>query len=213
MPAATTADLNAQRILYWTWTLIDLSNTYLLLHGISCSWCFVPPVVQLLYIIFNNSNFNSNLWERMRASESIRFSMPWLSRYSLHSHHITVVPHFFRSASTKSASLALRPYQESCLDACIDALKAGQTRIGVSLPTGSGKTTIFISLLSRIQPPPNRPKATRSLIVVNGIELARQSAAQVKVLFPDWSVEIEQGVKHNASGMADVYVCLAFTRI
>ena len=146
---------------------------------------------------------------------SLASLMPWLSRYSLpapKSHHITAVSHLFRSASTKSASLApilLRPYQESCLDACTDALKAGQTRIGVSLPTGSGKTTVFISLLSRIQPPENRLKATRSLIVVNSIELARQSAAQVKALFPDWSVEIEQGVKHNASGKADVYVCLA----
>jgi ATP-dependent helicase IRC3 len=44
------------------------------------------------------------------------------------------------------------------------------------------------------------------LIIVNSIELARQAANQVQNLFPNWSVEIEQGVKHKASGFADVYV-------
>jgi hypothetical protein len=28
----------------------------------------------------------------------------------------------------------------------------------------------------------------------------------VEALFPEWVVEIEQGVKHKASGLADVYV-------
>ncbi|KAF5385447.1 hypothetical protein D9757_005321 [Collybiopsis confluens] len=99
-------------------------------------------------------------------------------------------------------NIALRPYQEFCIQACEDALKAGSSRIGVSLPTGSGKTTCFISLLSRI-PPPSKT-ASRALIIVNSIELARQSAEQVARLFPSWSVEIEQGVKHQASGTSDV---------
>ncbi|KAJ4486068.1 P-loop containing nucleoside triphosphate hydrolase protein [Lentinula aciculospora] len=100
----------------------------------------------------------------------------------------------------------LRPYQEHCLQACEDALNAGSSRIGCSLPTGSGKTTVFISLLSRISPPSLNPRATRSLIIVNSIELARQSAEQVARLFPSWTVQIEQGVKHQASGSADVTV-------
>ena len=88
----------------------------------------------------------------------------------------------------------------------MEALQTGHTRLGVSLPTGSGKTTVFVSLLSRILPPPENPTAQRSLIIVNSIELAQQSAAQVARLFPDWTVEIEQGSKHVASGYADVYV-------
>lgn len=104
--------------------------------------------------------------------------------------------------------VVLRPYQESCLDACTAALESGCSRIGVSLPTGAGKTTVFISLLDRILPPEGSPDATRALIVVNSIELARQSAAQTSTLFPDWTVEIEQGSKHKASGKADVYVSL-----
>lgn len=114
---------------------------------------------------------------------------------------------FYRDVSTKAVSpVVLRPYQESCLDACTAALDAGASRIGVSLPTGSGKTTVFISLLSRILPPTETPKANRALIIVNSIELARQAAAQAQELFPEWEIEIEQGVKHKASGLADVYV-------
>lgn len=103
-----------------------------------------------------------------------------------------------------SSPVILRPYQQACLEACQAALKAGTTRIGVSLPTGAGKTTVFTSLLSRIVP--QSPAASRSLIIVNSIELARQAAAQAITLRPDWQVEIEQGVKHRASGLADVYV-------
>ncbi|CAK5280205.1 unnamed protein product [Mycena citricolor] len=107
--------------------------------------------------------------------------------------------------SACSQAVQLRPYQEQCLDACSEALTNGTAhRIGVSLPTGSGKTTVFISLLSRLNPP--KPQARRSLIVVNSVELARQSAEQVSRLFPDWTVEIEQGTKHKASGLADVTV-------
>ncbi|KAJ7244750.1 P-loop containing nucleoside triphosphate hydrolase protein [Mycena haematopus] len=102
--------------------------------------------------------------------------------------------------------VVLRPYQEQSVLACTEALESGASRIGVSLPTGSGKTTVFISLLSRIAPPTSNPSASRCLIVVNSIELARQSAEQVGRLFPDWTVEIEQGVKHKASGLADVTV-------
>ncbi|KAF5384896.1 hypothetical protein D9615_001480 [Tricholomella constricta] len=112
----------------------------------------------------------------------------------------------FLSSSPHASPLILRPYQEHCLDACLDALASGASRIGVSLPTGSGKTTVFITLLSRLSPPHSNPSASRSLIIVNSIELARQSASQVAVLFPKWSVDIEQGSKHKAAGDADVTI-------
>lgn len=99
--------------------------------------------------------------------------------------------------------VVLRPYQESCLQACVDALQRGSTRIGVSLPTGAGKTTVFISLLARLSSPAQAPDATRTLVIVNSVELARQTAEQARRLFPQWTVEIEQG-KHHASGLADL---------
>ncbi|KAH9898317.1 P-loop containing nucleoside triphosphate hydrolase protein [Cubamyces lactineus] len=121
-------------------------------------------------------------------------SWPWLSR------SVNALRQY-----TTAAAVVLRPYQESCLEACVDALRNGSTRIGVSLPTGSGKTTVFISLLSRLKPPAHSPHATRSLVIVNSVELAQQTADQARRLFPEWSVEIEQG-KHSASGSADLTV-------
>lgn len=100
--------------------------------------------------------------------------------------------------------LKLRPYQEICLKACLDAHTAGASRIGVSLPTGAGKTAVFISLLSSLGPRNDKPDATKSLVIVNSIELAKQAAAQAKHLRPDWVVEMEQGSKHRASGDADL---------
>jgi ATP-dependent helicase IRC3 len=130
--------------------------------------------------------------------------MPWQSRqFALG--QLTKLSRCVSTTSVFPSPVVLRPYQESCLDACTTALQTGASRIGVSLPTGSGKTTVFISLLSRILPPAKSPKATRSLIIVNSIELARQSAAQAAALFPAWNIEIEQGVKHKASGLADMY--------
>lgn len=101
-------------------------------------------------------------------------------------------------------SVRLRPYQESCLQTCLDALSSGATRIGVSLPTGSGKTTVFVSLISKIPSPLQSPDADKAIIIVNSVELARQSAEQVKKLYPELSVEIEQGAKYQATGCADM---------
>lgn len=45
--------------------------------------------------------------------------------------------------SLRSAvSLQLRPYQLEAAKSCVEALQRGRRRIGVSLPTGSGKTAI-----------------------------------------------------------------------
>lgn len=126
------------------------------------------------------------------------FRLTFISRNLPHSTKL-----LFRSLSSSSGSISLRPYQESCLQACTEAIASGITRVGVSLPTGSGKTTVFASLISRIEPPTE--DATKTLIIVNSIELARQAAKQVKAIYPEMSVEIDQGAKHRASGHADVY--------
>ncbi|KZT30598.1 P-loop containing nucleoside triphosphate hydrolase protein [Neolentinus lepideus HHB14362 ss-1] len=115
------------------------------------------------------------------------------------------------SSNAGDSQVLLRPYQEACLDACTSALKSGLSRVGVSLPTGSGKTTVFVSLLSRI--PARNAEATRSLVLVNGIELAKQAAAQARRICPEWTVEIEQGGKHQASGHADVTIATYQTLI
>ncbi|KAI0752340.1 P-loop containing nucleoside triphosphate hydrolase protein [Daedaleopsis nitida] len=108
-------------------------------------------------------------------------------------------------SSINYAPLALRPYQEECLNACLDALKQGHTRIGVSLPTGSGKTTVFLSLLSRMGHPSTAPEATRSLVITNSQEITQQTLLRAREVNPGWVVEVEQGAQH-ASGQADVTV-------
>jgi ATP-dependent helicase IRC3 len=105
-----------------------------------------------------------------------------------------------RHAASAVPSVQLRDYQEHCIEACLSALNRGVSRIGVSMPTGSGKTTVFVSLLHKL---PSRPNANKSLIIVNSIELALQAAKQVRRMFPDMTVEIEQG-KNSATGLADV---------
>ena len=107
-----------------------------------------------------------------------------------------------RRNSTIAEPVVLRPYQEDCLDSCLDALAAGSTRIGVSLPTGAGKTTVFISLVGRMKS--QDPARTKGLVIVNSIELAKQAALQATRLFPNWTVEIEQGQEHVATANADL---------
>ncbi len=65
---------------------------------------------------------------------------------------------------------------------------------------------MFVSLISRLAASPERPDATRSLIVVNSIELARQAADTVRRILPNVSVDLEQGQHHRASGLADITV-------
>lgn len=106
-------------------------------------------------------------------------------------------------------SIVLRPYQESAIQACLDALDSGLNRFGVSSPTGSGKTTMFMRLIPQIP----AAQATvdegdekgRTLILVGSVELARQAeAAARRLLGDDWTVEVEQSGS-KASGLANVY--------
>ncbi|CAO1632569.1 unnamed protein product [Parajaminaea phylloscopi] len=104
----------------------------------------------------------------------------------------------------------LRPYQETAVAECLETIAQGITRIGVSSPTGSGKTTMFTELIARLPPVPHpagdRPPGTRVLIIVSSAELASQAAAAVTRAYPDYLVEIDQGAKYHASGLADVTV-------
>ncbi|EKM53554.1 uncharacterized protein PHACADRAFT_99640 [Phanerochaete carnosa HHB-10118-sp] len=115
---------------------------------------------------------------------------------------------FVRGLSTRPPPLGvkLRDYQEDALQACTNALASGESPIAVSLPTGSGKTVVFLTLLlSRITPPTANPDATRSLVIVNSVELARQTVLQARKLFPHLHIAVDQGSK-RASPHADLTV-------
>jgi hypothetical protein len=105
-----------------------------------------------------------------------------------------------------SGGITLRPYQHAAIQACVDAFDSGLTRIGVSSPTGSGKTTMFMKLIPKVVEKQLGDKVERkqTLIIVNSVELARQSKNAAERLLPEgWTVEVEQG-SSIASGRADV---------
>lgn len=119
--------------------------------------------------------------------------------------------------SSPPPRVKLRDYQEQAVKDCLDAIASGVTRIGVSSPTGSGKTTMFTELIARlpnIEPASSEASTSfqtsnagsRVLIVVGSTELAHQAAMAVARAHPHLHVEIEQGARFKASGFADVTV-------
>jgi ATP-dependent helicase IRC3 len=86
----------------------------------------------------------------------------------------------------------LRPYQKGAVEACLKALDEGMTRIGVSAPTGSGKTLIFVSLIEEFI----KSSTDKVLIVVGNDETRRQAFDQAKWRFKGmggFEVGLEQG--------------------
>ncbi|KAH9470607.1 hypothetical protein Pst134EA_007854 [Puccinia striiformis f. sp. tritici] len=107
-----------------------------------------------------------------------------------------------------SQVIEYRPYQQDSLEACLSALERGVSRIGVSLPTGSGKTTVFLNLIHKI--PAKRvdlgETPWRSMVIVNSVELAHQTIRQLQKLYPNTVVGTEQGSKRSP---ADAEVIVA----
>ena len=111
------------------------------------------------------------------------------------------------AAGSSGSAVKLREYQADAIKACLDALDKGLCRIGVSSPTGSGKTTMFMHLIPAVRERTKLADTTgggRTLILVSGIELATQTeAAARRILGDEWTIEVEQG-NRKASGKADV---------
>ncbi|WVF66845.1 hypothetical protein IAT40_001587 [Kwoniella sp. CBS 6097] len=129
-----------------------------------------------------------------------------------------------KSASSK---VVLRPYQIKAIQACDEALKRGIRRFGVSAPTGSGKTTMFMHLIPLVSDEfavsttfvqersheQKRGKRGQTLILVGSVELANQAQkAAERLLGQGWTVEVEQSKRH-ASGDADVTIATYQTLI
>lgn len=77
----------------------------------------------------------------------------------------------------------LRPYQEECIQACLEGIREGKRRLGISLATGSGKTLIFSTLIERIEPA--ALNATQTLILTHRRELVDQAYRQCSQLYPE----------------------------
>lgn len=72
--------------------------------------------------------------------------------------------------------LELRPYQETALEAVLDAAQRGVRAPLVVLPPGTGKTVIFAHLLRRV--------GGRGLVLVHRDELVWQSAEKIRIVWP-----------------------------
>ncbi|CAG8648810.1 4062_t:CDS:2, partial [Paraglomus occultum] len=108
--------------------------------------------------------------------------------------------------STPTPVIQLRPYQQECIQACVDKfLKENVRRQAVSLPVGSGKTVIFSNLIQQIPPP--QPDATKVLVIAHRQELLHQAYRQISshVSNKGLIVEIDQGSK-IAKGNGDVII-------
>ncbi|KAJ1671085.1 DEAD DEAH box helicase, partial [Spiromyces aspiralis] len=95
------------------------------------------------------------------------------------------------AARRYTSAVQLRPYQQECIDRCLEAFRLGIMRQAVSLPVGSGKTVIFSHLIRSL--PPLSPTATQTLVLAHREELLYQAARQIQAANPDLMVEIEQG--------------------
>lgn len=61
-----------------------------------------------------------------------------------------------------TSALKSQPYQETRIESCLDAVKDGSTKIGVSLPIGAGKSVVFVSSETAATVFPRNSQATRS---------------------------------------------------
>ncbi|KAI8089725.1 P-loop containing nucleoside triphosphate hydrolase protein [Halteromyces radiatus] len=102
------------------------------------------------------------------------------------------------------SSPLLREYQQRCITACLEKLKAGQKRQVVSLPVGSGKTVVMANLIPRV---PNPTKiATKTLVIAHRTELLDQAQRQIQRFNPYLTVSVEQGRRKVDIETTDVVV-------
>ena len=86
-------------------------------------------------------------------------------------------------------TLELRDYQEQAIDAVLTAEARGVRRQVVVLPTGAGKTPMFVSLAAR--------KNVRTLILAHRDELISQAADKVRMWWPDADLGIVKAARNE----------------
>ncbi|PJF19456.1 hypothetical protein PSACC_00735 [Paramicrosporidium saccamoebae] len=102
----------------------------------------------------------------------------------------------------KIFGIPLRPYQEDCIQVCLDEYAKGVRRQAVSLPVGSGKTVlfslvnyilqvVFANLISRL--PQLKSGANKVLVLAHREELLIQAQRQIQRVAPHLKVAIERG--------------------
>lgn len=99
--------------------------------------------------------------------------------------------------SPQATPVVMRPYQEEALRAIFDAFDAGKFRGLLVLPTGTGKTSVFVELTKRLRQQHGRFEV---LIIAHQIELLEQAAARMRQMIPGIRVSVESGDKRAERG-------------
>jgi ATP-dependent helicase IRC3 len=93
----------------------------------------------------------------------------------------------------------LRPYQQSAIDAVLEARRAGVRRQLVCLPTGAGKTVVFAELA--------RLARRQVLVLAHREELLGQAKAKLESVMPGAGVIALERGSERAADAAKVVVC------
>nr|ODN98589.1 DEAD box family helicase [Cryptococcus depauperatus CBS 7855] len=164
--------------------------------------CFNAPTLSLGYYTIGRP-LRSKRWQYISTSAVKQPPQPMVDKTENKQY----------DGSPRSSNVMLRPYQEAAISACLTALASGLRRIGVSSPTGSGKTTMFMSLIPQIpfyskerEEAVSKGKRGQTLVVVSSVELAAQAEQSARQLLNnDWTIEVEQS-RRKATGLADVTI-------
>lgn len=78
--------------------------------------------------------------------------------------------------------IPLRDYQEECIETIIDKHFSGVTRQLIEMPTGSGKTVTFVSLIPRVD--------LKTVVMVHRDELVTQTIRQLQRIAPDLTTSV-----------------------
>lgn len=88
----------------------------------------------------------------------------------------------FASFTESSPLLKLREYQQAAITAFFAAIGAGKRRIGLSAPTGAGKTVVFATIIRKVL---DQSRNGKVLVIVNNQELATQADMKIREVFGD----------------------------
>ena len=106
------------------------------------------------------------------------------------------MPHLFEDDDAvvlgHAAPIILRDYQEKAKSAVLGAKDRGLHRVMVVMPTGTGKTTLFASLVDEF----DRSYGETSLVVAHRLELLHQASNRIAAQAPRMQVGIEGGDHH-----------------
>lgn len=102
------------------------------------------------------------------------------------------------------STLTLRPYQQEAHTAVMQAFTSGKRRVLVTMPTGSGKTVLFGSIIGKVV-----SAGRRALVLAHREELIDQAAETLRLMLPEASVGIVRAEHDDVD--ADVIVATVQT--